>query len=183
MKIHRRRIRAAFRPAMALVLLTVFGLAVFGCGYALEGTRRPENLRGAETIAIPIFGDQTAEPGLGFLISQRVRQRFLEDGRLRVVDGSGADIVLEAVVREYRLDPIGFSGSDQVQRYRALVKIFIRLRDSRSGKILMKQEIENDSEFDVSTSITASASSRETTNEQVADSFSEELVSVILEGF
>ena len=79
---------------------------------------------------------------------------------MRVVDGTGADVVLEAVVREYRLDPIGFSQSDQVQRYRALVKISIRLRDSRNGKILMQQEIENDSEFDVSISITTSASSR-----------------------
>ncbi len=177
-KNNRPRIQAAFQAAMALLLLIVFG-----CGYALEGTRRPENLGGAQTISIPIFGDQTSEPGLGFLISQRVRERFLQDGRLRVVDGSGGDIVLEAIVREYRLDPIGFSGSDQVQRYRALVKIFIRLRDSRSGKIIMKQEIESDSEFEVSTSITTSASNRETTNEKVADSFSEELVSVILEGF
>lgn len=173
-----RRRQTAIHTVMTLILLLAFG-----CGYALEGTQRPKYLGGAETISIPIFGDQTSEPGLGFLISQRVRQRFIEDGRLRVVDGSGADVILEAVVREYRLDPIGFSQTDQVQRYRALVKISIRLRDSRNGKILMKQEIENDSEFEVSTSITASASNRDSTNETVADSFSEELVSVILEGF
>jgi len=178
MKNHFFSIRTAIQSVMVLTLLVVFG-----CGYALEGTRRPENLKGAQSIAISTFGDKTAEPGLGFLISQRVRQRFLEDGRLRVVSGGGADVVLEAVVREYRLDPIGFSGTDQVQRYRALVKIFIRLSDSRSGKVLMKQEIENDSEYEVDDSITTSASSREATNQKVADSFSEELVSVILEGF
>ncbi len=173
-----RRFRPILRAGMAVTLLLAFG-----CGYALEGTQRPKYLGGAETIAIPIFEDRTAEPGLGLLISQRVRQRFIEDGRLRVVDGGGADVVLEAVVREYRLDPIGFRESDQVQRYRALVKIFIRLLDSRDGKVLMKQEIENDSEFEVSTSITTSASSRDSTNVAVANSFSEELVSVILEGF
>ncbi|MEE9240824.1 MAG: LPS assembly lipoprotein LptE [bacterium] len=175
---HQGRFRTAVRAAAAWAFLFTFG-----CGYALEGTQRPEILKGAESITIPIFGDQTSEPGLGFLMAQRVRLRFLQDGRLRVVDGSSADVILEAVVREYRLDPIGFSQSDQVQRYRALVKIFIRLRDQRSGEILMKQEIENDSEFDVSTSITESASSRTLTNEKVADSFSEELVSLILEGF
>lgn len=177
-RIFRCWIRMAFLATAVLILFSSFG-----CGYVLEGTKRPEYLGGAKTISIPIFGDQTSEPGLGFLISQRVRQRFIEDGRLRVIDGSGADVVLEAVVREYRLDPIGFSQSDQVQRYRVRVKISVRLRDSRDGKILMNQVIENDSEYDISASITASASSRDVTNESVANSFSEELVSVILEGF
>lgn len=171
--------RALLSPAWAFLLL----LVVSGCGYQLEGTSRPKYLNDARTINIPIFGDKTSEPGLGNLLSERVRDRFILDGRLQVIDGSGADLILDAVVREYRLDPVGFSQTDQVQRYRAVVKTFIRLRDLRSGKVIMQQELENDSEFDVSTSITTSASSRSSTNEAVANRFAEELVSLILEGF
>jgi hypothetical protein len=177
-KANSRYIWTTLRTTLTLVLLLAFG-----CGYALEGTRKPEKLKGAETVAIPIFVDETGEPGLGFLITQRVRQRFLEDGRLLVVEGGGADTILQGAVLEYRLDPIGFSATDQVQRYRALVKVAIQLRDESSGKVILKQIIQNDSEFEISASITESASSRTVANRQAAQKFSEELVSLILEGF
>lgn len=163
--------------------LAVFLLGALGCGYTLEGTRRPENLKDAKTIAIPIFRDETNEPGLGFLISQSVRQRFLNDGRLRVVESGGADVQLDAVVREYRLDPIGFSRTDQVQRYRILIKSSIRLSDHRTGKVLLRQDIESDSEYDIDSTVSGSALNRDQTNRQAADFFAEELLSLVLEGF
>jgi hypothetical protein len=173
----------AARRAASRWVLALFLLGAWGCGYALEGTRRPENLRDAKSIAIPIFQDETNEPGLGFLISQSVRQRFLNDGRLRVVESGGADVQLDAIVREYRLDPIGFSRTDQVQRYRILIKSSIRLSDHRTGKVLLRQEIESDSEYDIDSTVSGSALNRDTTNRQAADFFAEELLSLILEGF
>ena len=182
-QIFRRINLQAARRATGRWVLALFLLGAWGCGYALEGTRRPENLRDAKSIAIPIFRDETNEPGLGFLISRSVRQRFLNDGRLRVVESGGADVQLDAIVREYRLDPIGFSSTDQVQRYRVFIKSSIRLSDHRTGKVLLRQEIESDSEYDIDDTVSGSALNRDTTNQRAANFFAEELLSLILEGF
>ena len=168
----------AWRAALAAILM-----ANLGCGYSLEGTRRPASLSGARTINISIFRDETGEPNLGFLMAQSVRNRFLNDGRLLVVNAENADISLDAVVREYRLDPIGFSRSDLVQRYRVLINTSIRLRDLRSGKQILNQNIATDSEFNLVNAVAGSAANRDATNKKAADFFAEELLSLILEGF
>ena len=116
-------------------------------------------------------------------MAEATRNRFVNDGRLRVVDSGRAEIVLDGVVREYRLDPIGFSSSDQVQRYRVFVKTSVRLRDLRSGKNILLQDIESESEFDVESTVSGSAENRDETNKKAASFFSEEVLSLILEGF
>ena len=170
--------RPFLRAALALALS-----AVAGCGYSLVGTSNPENLKGARSINISIFRNESSEPNLGFVMAEATRNRFVNDGRLRVVDSGRAEIVLDGVVREYRLDPIGFSSSDQVQRYRGFVKTSVRLRDLRSGKNILLQDIESESEFDVESTVSGSAANRDETNEKAASFFSEEVLSLVLEGF
>ena len=136
--------RRSFLGACLLLALS----SAAGCGYSLVGTASSQILKGARTINISIFRDETNEPNLGFIMAEATRNRFVNDGRLRVVDSERADIVLDGVVREYRLDPIGFSRKDQVQRYRVFVKTSVRLRDLRSGKNILLQDIESESEFD-----------------------------------
>lgn len=170
--------RPFLRAALALALS-----AVAGCGYSLVGTSNPENLKGARSINISIFRNESSEPNLGFVMAEATRNRFVNDGRLRVVDSGRAEIVLDGVVREYRLDPIGFSSSDQVQRYRVFVKTSVQLRDLRSGKNILLQDIESESEFNVESTVSGSAENRDETNEKAASFFSEEVLSLVLEGF
>ena len=164
-------------------ILAIFLLATSGCGYTLEGTKRPESIGNARTINISVFRDETNEPNLGFLMAQTTRDKFLNDGRLQIVNSSAADLVLNAVVREYRLDPIGFTSSDQAKRYRVVIKTAVRLRNLRTGRDILKQEIDTNSEFDVESSVTSSASNREATNTKAAEFFATELISLVLEGF
>ena len=164
-----------------VLLLSVFLSA--GCDYGLEGTLRPEYLKGVHTISIPPFENQTNEPGLGRAVTMAMRGRFLRDGRLRVSDSSDADIALEGILREYRLSPIGFTRADRVQRYRVVVRTRIRLRDKERKKMLFNQDLESHADFEVSPSIAQSDTNRSSANQQVADSLSEDVVSLILEGF
>ncbi len=173
-------LRTIYKFHFAL-LLSVFLAA--GCGYELEGTRRPENLKGVRTISIPPFLNQTSEPGLGRAVTKTVRGRFLRDGRLRVSDSPDADITLEGVLREYRLSPIGFTHADRVQQYRVVVRTRIRLRDKGRRKLLINQDVESYAEFEVSSSIAQSDANRSSANQRVADTLSEDVVSLVLEGF
>ncbi len=163
------------------LLLSVFLAA--GCGYELEGTLRPENLKAVQTISISPFLNHTNEPGLGRAVMKAMRGRFLWDGRLRVSDSADADIALEGVLREYRLSPIGFTRADRVQQYRVVVRTQIKLRDKERRNLLINQVLESYAEFVVSSSIAQSETNRSEANQKVADSLSRDVVSLVLEGF
>ncbi|MBI4251448.1 MAG: hypothetical protein HY618_03230 [Candidatus Tectomicrobia bacterium] len=171
-----RRLRTSFLAAAFLALLG-------GCGYTLEGTRRPASLGAARSIAIPIIANNTREPSLDRILTSAVRDRFLLDGRLRLADPAEADLLLEAAVREYRLDPIGFSGADQVRRYRLLIRTRILLRDTQRGRTILDQEIDSESEFDISAAIGGSEAARTSATSTASNRFAEDLLSLILEGF
>lgn len=173
-------LRAGYKFGFSLLLSV---LLMAGCGYDLEGTRRPERLKSMRTISIPAFVNKTNEPGLGRAVTKTVRSRFLRDGRLRVSDSPDADVVIEGVLREYRLSPIGFTPADRVQLYRVFVRTRIRLRDKGRQKLLINQDLESYAEFVVSPSIAQSDMNRSNANQQVAESLSEDVVSLVLEGF
>ncbi|MEK6710613.1 MAG: LptE family protein [Nitrospinota bacterium] len=158
-------------------------LLLSGCGYTLEGTRRPASLGAARSIHIPIFVNETREPDLGRSLASAVRERFLLDGRLRLVDPAEADLVLEAVIREYRQDPIGFSGADQVRRYRVLVRTHVRLRDTQRGRFILNQEIDSEAEYGVAAAIGGSEQARQQSTSSTATRFAEDILSLVLEGF
>lgn len=169
--------------AAGALLVAALPLLLGGCGYTLEGTRRPASLGNARTIAIPIIANRTREPGLDVTLTTAVRERFLQDGRLRLSDAAEADLVLSAEVREYRLDPIGFSASDQVRRYRLLIRTRVLLRDTQRGRAILDQEIDSESEFDVAAAIGGSETARTSATSIVSTRFAEDLLSLVLEGF
>jgi len=169
--------------AIRLPPLAFAALLAAGCGYQLEGTRRPESLGRARTISIAAFANRTDEPGLERAVTETVRSRFLRDGRLRVSGSAGADLALDGVLREYRLAPIGFTRADQAQRYRVVLRARVRLRDNARGRLLINQALESDAEFTVSSSIARSDANRLGANQRAADSFAEDVISLILEGF
>ncbi|OGL58675.1 MAG: hypothetical protein A3J27_09950 [Candidatus Tectomicrobia bacterium RIFCSPLOWO2_12_FULL_69_37] len=174
-----KRLRAGGGARLMGVLLVLLG----GCGYTLEGTRRPASLGDARSIAIPIIANHTRESGLERTLTTAVRERFLLDGRLRLVDPAEADLLLEASVREYRLDPIGFSAADQVRRYRILIRTRVFLRDTQRGRSILDQEIDSESEFNISAAIGSSETARSSATSAASTRFAEDLLSLVLEGF
>ena len=165
------------------ISLLLSAILAVGCGYDLEGTLRPAALKGVRTISISAFSNQTNEPGLGRAVTKALRSRFLQDGRLRLSGSPDADTALEGVLHEYRLSPIGFTRSDRVQQYRVVVRTRIRLRNKKSEKLLINQDLESFAEFPVSSSIVRSAANRSIANQQIADSLSKDVVSLILKVF
>lgn len=165
------------------VLAAAFLGLLAGCGYTIEGTRRPATLGDARSIAIPIIQNYTREPNLDVTLTAAVRQRFLLDGRLRLADIAEADLVLESAVSEYRLDPIGFSSADQVRRYRVFLRTRVLLRDTQRGRVILNQEIDSEAEYDISAAIGGSQQARGGAIGAAATQLAEDLLSLILEGF
>ncbi len=175
---------ALSKTARALRLAVVLGVfTAAGCGYELEGVRRPPSLGEARTISVAGFVNQTNEPGLGGVVTRAVRGAFVRDGRLRVLDSSDADLALEGVIRGYHLSPIGFTGADQAQRYRVVVRARVRLRDNVRNRLVLERNLESWSEFRINASIARSAVRRESASHKAAESLSGDLVALVLEGF
>ena len=174
-----RRFWVGGRGMLLAALLAFLG----GCGYTLEGTRRPASLGDARSIAIPLIQNYTREPNLDVSLTTAVRERFLLDGRLRLADLADADLVLDAAVSEYRLDPIGFSRSDQVRRYRILIRTRILLRDTQRGRIILNQEIDSEAEYDIAAAIGGSQQAQSGAIGTAAARLADDLLSLILEGF
>ncbi len=82
--------------------LTALPLLLTGCGYRLGNTDL-----GFSTIAIPKAASHTAEPRMALYATSRLRNAFIADGTLDVVDQNDADAVLSATVLSSRISTAG----------------------------------------------------------------------------
>jgi outer membrane lipopolysaccharide assembly protein LptE/RlpB len=117
------------RPAALLALIAT---VLSGCGYGLRGTL-PGHLK---TIAIPTFANRTSEPGVENFLTRAVVEAFSSNGRLRVVEPTAADSILEGEVTGYNVQSIAFDASANVRQYRLIVTLNLRYRDIRDEKLL-----------------------------------------------
>lgn len=80
-------------------------LVTSGCqGYKLGGTPPP----GITSITIPVFINDTREPGLESTLTSAAIQEFQKDGSLRVVSRDQASCIMEVTVRKYDLEPLRY---------------------------------------------------------------------------
>jgi hypothetical protein len=70
-----------------------------GCETIQPVRTLPSWVRG---IYIPMFENQTSEPGLEEVATQLTQEKFLEDGRVRIVRKQDADLILRAEIIDYR---------------------------------------------------------------------------------
>ncbi|MFL2433848.1 MAG: LPS assembly lipoprotein LptE [Vicinamibacterales bacterium] len=99
---------------MVIVLLCSL---MSGCGYALAGRGGflPDYI---ETIAIPIFDNNTVVFDVERLLTQEVRSAFIGRGSYRVqTDPGGADATLTGVINDITITPASFTSDQQASRY------------------------------------------------------------------
>ncbi|PIX22028.1 MAG: hypothetical protein COZ69_12140, partial [Deltaproteobacteria bacterium CG_4_8_14_3_um_filter_45_9] len=91
-------------------IVTVTFLCLFllmGCGYQMVGkeTHVPPGLN---SIAIPTFKNQTFEPGIEVPFTQGFLKEFILDRRVKVVDRTGADSILEGIVKSFNIYSVSY---------------------------------------------------------------------------
>ena len=161
------------------LLLTVLA----GCGYHLSGSQRlPSEIR---TIAVPVFHNQTFEPTLENAVTAAVKQEFLTNGRLEVVnDPDQADLVLKGTVVSFGLTPMSFDRTTSVVlEYRVRIRATVALEDRR-GKVLWKDsEMESAAEYRVHPDTAANRVAQDHAVAEAGKQFAENVVHRVLEGF
>lgn len=112
-------------------------LAAAACGYRLAGkaTAIPETV---DSIAIPIFTNQTTKYRLEQRLTSAVVDEFISRTRYRVVpDPAAAKAVLTGEVTEFTSTPVIFAGGAG-STFLVTVRMRIALRESATKKLLFE---------------------------------------------
>lgn len=165
-------------------LCLIFFLAplIAGCGYNLvgKGSSVPKNVR---TISIPTFTNVSQEPGIEVTFTQVVREEFIRDGRLKVVDSRKADWLLTGEIQGYALSPVSFDSSDNVTAYWIEMALTVKLKDRRNKKDIFEQSFNPHWDYAVTSAVSLSNVSRLQGIENAAKDFGKTLTSLAIEGF
>src|SRR3989304_10304530 len=122
-----------------LLLIAHCSLLFTACGYNLVG-------RGAslqphiKTISIPIFLNKSGEPNIEFEITNRIRDGFIEDGRLKMVEDADSGLVLHGEIIKYSLKRVAFDSKDNIMEYWLEIRELIRLEDRAKENIILQKE-------------------------------------------
>ena len=165
-----------------LLLIAHCSLLITSCGYNLVG-------RGAslqphiKTISIPIFQNKSGEPNIEFEITNRIRDGFIEDGRLKMTGDGDSDLVLNGDIIKYSLKPIAFDSKDNVTEYWVEIGVSIKLENRVNGNVILQQELYTKWDYKVSQSVTEADVNRLEAIRQAGKKMAQEIVNIVIEGF
>jgi outer membrane lipopolysaccharide assembly protein LptE/RlpB len=166
-------------PGLAGVLLGTLVLGA-GCGYSLRGNLPPD----VKTVGVPIFRNLTAEPAVEGFITRAVVEAFVRNGRLRVVNPSQADAILEGEVVGYTVFATAFNPNENITAYRLVVTLNLTFRDVKRKSILFQQSgLQEQADFRVLGQVSQTISREETAVSQAAVQIAHTVVSLAVERF
>lgn len=133
------------RRLLTFLSVLILLLPLAGCGiYSFSGAV-PTHL---QTVAIPIFENQTAEFGLDQEMTDEVVNTFTIDNTLKIVDLRNADSALYGTIARVDDQPSTYSADESVQEYRVTIVVRVRYEDLTNGKVVWEQTISNFDNYD-----------------------------------
>lgn len=159
------------------------GLLAAACGYRLAGkaTTIPESI---DSIAVPIFANQTTKYRLEQRLTSAVVAELTSRTRYRIFsDPASAGAVLTGVVTGFTSTPVIFAGGAG-STFLVTVRLNVELKDARTQKLLFQnRNYFFREEFEISRSAEDFFPEEGPALDRLADAFSRDLVSTILESF
>ena len=130
------------------LLLVVLGLFYMsGCAYYSFKGSLPSYIK---TIAIPLFDNQTPDPGVPETLNQLLTSEFIKDNTLKVVDESRADLLLSGTILPIRLQPAVVRQGEEVAEDKLIVSVKVKCEDVKSSKVLFQKTFQQYSPLDAS---------------------------------
>lgn len=158
-------------------------VAMVSCaGYRLGGVK-PASLTGVNSIAVPMFANDTQHPRASALATSSVVNALVQDGTYRISTGDKADAVLEGKLTRIKYRQIRGSRLDTAypEELANTVTIDWTLRDAKDPSIVLaKGKAEGTSQLFVSANL---QTARNNALPEALDRASEALVSRIASGY
>lgn len=138
---------------------------------------------GAETIAITVFGNRTAEPGIETDFTNSLAFEFNRSRLLRVVAPPG-DLTLSGVVEQLLVQPVSYSREVLAVERRVRLRISARLTESSTGAVLWEDPAISDNEvFTVAEDPLVTEHNRREAIRRIAERTAFQIHNRALEGF
>ncbi len=118
-----------------LLLLIIFNFSV-GCGYYSFKGLLPSSIK---NVAIPLFDDRTAYPGVREDLTNKVIDEFISDNTLRVTDESDADIIISGSINSITQRAAVLTKGETVEKYQIFVNVKAKCEDIKNNKILWEK--------------------------------------------
>ena len=163
-------------------MITAIALFAGGCGYSLvgRGSALPPGIR---SIHIPIFVNKTGEPDLDTIVTRAVKEGFIRDGRLKVLESSSADSALKGVIQTYGLRPLAYDADNNVTEYSVDITALITHTQRGVAKPLVRQVMQTKRRYQVDPLITEAERQRLAAIEAAAGNAAESIISIVIEAF
>lgn len=110
------------------------------CGYQMAG-RETHIPPGLTSIAIPTFVNKTFEPGIEIPFTQAFLREFILDKRIKVVDRSEADSILEGVIKSFNISSVSYDRSGLVMEYQTTVVMDLTLKKQSGEPLWMEEDL------------------------------------------
>ena len=139
----------------AFLLLSLAALFAAGCGwhFADRTDAIPKNLT---TVAIPLWENETSEPGLATIFTNAAIKEFSTKGWLKPVRVKSADTILEGRIELINIQPLSFSSVaiELENRVTVTVSVTLRRRDDlsilwSSSRLVGSEEYDSTPDFNV----------------------------------
>lgn len=166
----------------ALLTFLPAALIFSSCGYRLAGqtTGLPESIK---TIGITVFENESFEPNIEAAITRAVTQKFVDDGRLRVVPKARADALLTGSVNKYELEALSFDQFNYATSYRLKLSVTVTLKGRSKSSLNMVRNVKAESSYSLGGSIAGAESARLAAIDTVSGILADNIVGLFLEGF
>ena len=102
-------------PRAVVLRLPLLFVLLSGCAHY---TTSSGLIGGIRSVSIPLAENDTAEPDISEVLTERTTEALTVDGRLRVVDEESADAILFLRLVEAEDRPFTFTAGEETEQYR-----------------------------------------------------------------
>ena len=118
-------------------VVSLLFIILAGCNYSFKGSL-PSHI---QKVAVPLFDDNTAYPGIREDLTNGVIDEFIADNTLKVVSESEADLIISGVISSIRQRASMLTGGETVEEYQVYVSVKVKCEDVKNNKVLWEKTI------------------------------------------
>lgn len=126
-----------YRKLLAALFLLTLSFISQSCFYSFKGSL-PAHI---QSIAIPLFENQTPEYRINETITDLLVQQFMQEGVLRIMDENDADSILEGAVRSINDAPYTYNEAEQVEEYRVNIGLAVTWYDTVEDEVRLEENV------------------------------------------
>ena len=168
--------------SLCWVILFAF-LIAGGCGYQLQGKGASSD-PAIQMVAIPIFGNQTAQTGIESEVTRALVEKFTSSQRIAVGSQGTADALLLGNVKSFSTSSVAVTTATQVTTgYRAALTVEVTFQKRGDGKVLWKEEITEWRNYPVVSDLAATENNKREAIRSISERLAERIQERILGSF